>query len=129
MPAESGQVEVVPDYRGGHARPAFVARNRHSIDYRFSYVRKGSQLSGDFHGRYVLALPSKRIADAIDEVEEAAFVLAHQIATAIPRVSLREYVAQDLFFGGRFVRIAFEAAAPARRVFDYLADRLANFVG
>src|SRR5277367_4851935 len=129
MPAESDQIEVVPNYGGDHACPAFVARDRYSIDHRFGYVRKRCHLSGDLDGRYVLAFPSKRIADAIDEVEEAALVLAHQIAAAVPRVSLREHVAQDLFFGGRLVRIAFEAAAPARCVFDYLADRFANFVG
>src|SRR5271154_5665493 len=129
MPAESGWIEVVPDYRGDHTGPAFVARNRYSIDHRFGDVGEGCQLSGDLDGRHVLAFPSKRVADAIDEVEEAALVLAHQIAAAVPRVSLREHVAQDLFFGVCFASIAFEAAAPARCVFDYLTDRLANFVG
>src|ERR1700683_180621 len=129
MAAEGDQVEVVPDYCGDHACPAFVARNRHSIDHRFGDVRKACHLSSDLDGGYVFAFPSKRVADAIDEVEEAALVLAHQIAAAVPGVSLCEHVAQDLFFGGRFVRIAFEAAAPARRVSDYLTDRLANFVG
>src|SRR5277367_947433 len=129
MPTESDQIEIVPDYCGDHAGPTFVARNRHSVDHRFSYVRKGCHLSGDLDGRYVLAFPSKCIADAVDEVEETALVLAHQIAAAVPRVSLCEHVAQDFFLGGCFVRIAFEAAAAARSVFDYLADRLANLVG
>src|SRR5271170_5101692 len=100
MSAEGDQIEVVPNYGGDHACPTFVARNRHSIDHRFSYVRKRCHLSGDLCSRHVFAFPSKRIADAIDEVEEAALVLAHQIAAAIPRVSLREHVAQDLSFGG-----------------------------
>ena len=74
----------------------------------------------DFPRRDVLALPAKRVADAVDEIIEALGVAAHQVAGAHPGVAGREHVAQDLLF--RLLRFAvaletlrgFAADAPDR---------------
>src|SRR6516225_7327609 len=62
----------------------------------------------DLGGGHVLTLPAEGVADAIDEVEEALLVLAHEIAGAIPGVSGREHIAQDLAGGGRLIGVALE---------------------
>src|SRR5581483_8986012 len=83
---------------------------------------------GNLGRRDVFALPAEGVADAVDEVEEAARVLAHQIAGAEPGVAGREHVAQDLFGRSGLVGIALERR-PALVPAGNPADRLADFTG
>src|SRR5258708_20337841 len=78
----------------------------------------------NLRGRYVFALPAEGIADAIDEIEIALGIAAHEIAGAEPAIALLEHVEQ--YFGlvvGR-IGIALEPAARLRRPMENPADRL-----
>src|SRR5262249_12809060 len=80
----------------------------------------------DLLRRDVLALPAKRVTDAVDEIEVALRVPAHQVAGAEPGVARLEHVAQDLFLRRPRVRVAVEAAAAILALDS--ADRLADLV-
>ena len=72
-----------------------AARHGDAVHGRFGDAGKRRDRRGDFGGRHVLALPAKGVADAVDEIEEAAGILAHEIAGAVPGVAALEHVAQD----------------------------------
>src|SRR5207247_2546445 len=80
----------------------------------------------DFGCRDVLALPAEGVADAIDEIEIAVFVLAHQIAGSEPAVSFCEHVVQDLPVGLCLTGVALEPLARPRCILEDLADDLAQ---
>ena len=82
----------------------------------------------DFGGRDVLAFPAEGVPDAIDEVEVAVLILAHQIAGAEPDVAFLKRVVQDLSVGLDLARIALEPLAGPRRILHDLADDLARLV-
>src|SRR6185295_11159327 len=69
------------------------------------------------------------VADAVDEIEIAVLVLAHQVAGAEPDVALLEHVVQDLLVGFLLRRVALEPRAGLRRVLENFADDLAALVG
>src|SRR6202008_4865098 len=87
-----------------------LSRNRDAVDVRFRDARDDAERLGHFAGRDVLALPAERVADAVDEIEIAVGVAAHQVAGADPHIALREGAAQGLFLGVGFLRVAFDAA-------------------
>ena len=73
-------------------------------------------------------LPTNVIADAVDDVEEALLVLAHQVTGPNPGVARCEYMAQDSLLGLGRTGVALEPAAGVRRIVLHLADRLAGLV-
>src|SRR5262249_24853366 len=77
-------------------------------------------------GRHVLALPAEGVADAVDEVEEALLVLAHQVAGPDPGVALCEDVTQDSLLGFARTGVALEPAAGTRRIVLHLDDPIAS---
>src|SRR5580704_3496211 len=79
-------------------------------------------------GRYVFAFPAKGVPDAIDEVEEALLILAHQVAGSHPGVARREDIAQNSLLGLSRIGIALEPAASTLWIVLHLADRLARLV-
>src|SRR6185437_9154123 len=121
-----GQLEAWCDHQRGHAGAALVAGHLDAVHHGLAHVGAALQRCGDFGGGNVLALPTEGVADAIDEVEEAALVLAHEIATAIPGVAWLEDVAQHLLLRGLRVRIALVLPGASLGARD-LADGLADF--
>jgi hypothetical protein len=92
------------------------------------YALESAEFLRHLGGSHVLALPAKGVADAVDEVEEALLVLAHQVAGPYPSVARREDMAQDSLLGLGRTGVALEPAAGARRIVLHLADRLAGLV-
>ena len=103
---EGGGVELALHDQGGHAGLALVARDRHAVDDRLRHAGRLGQALLDLDGGDVLALPPEGVADAVDEVEIAFGVLAHQVAGAEPAVALLEDVRQDLLFRRGLVGVA-----------------------
>jgi len=66
---------------------------------------------GYLGGRDILAFPAEGIAHAVDEIEIAARVLAHQVAGAEPDIARLEDAADDLLRRCVLVGVALEAAA------------------
>src|SRR5438046_790068 len=81
------------------------AAHRATVDIAFEHAIERSDRLFDLGRRYVLALPTEGIADAVDKIEIAVRVLAHEIAGAEPSVALLEHVAQDLGVSLRLRRI------------------------
>src|SRR5204863_4317851 len=104
---------------GGHADPAVGAGDGHAVDVGLLDSGERAQRLRHFAGRDVLALPAEGVPDAIDEVEVALVVLAHEIAGANPEVPRLEHVAEGLLLGGLVARIPLEPP---------LADGLAYFI-
>src|SRR5947209_18201047 len=109
-----------------HAGAPVAAGNLHAVDGRLQHAGKSRDGLGDFGGRDVLALPAKRIADAIDEIEITALVLLHEIAGAEPGVTFAEHVAQNLLVGGGLISIAVE---PVRRLLGIVQNLAEDFAG
>ena len=114
--AERRQVEVVGDDDRRHAGAAVAARHVDAVDIGVLHAVEGADRFRDLGGRDVLALPAEGVADAVDEIEIAVRVLAHQVAGAEPDVAFLEHVAQDLLLGLRLGRIALEAGRRLRGV-------------
>ena len=100
-----------------------------AVDIGLVDAGKAADDLGDLGGRDVLALPAERVADAVDEIEIAVGVLAHEIAGAEPGIALLEHVAQNLrrVVGG--VGIAFEPHVGFGRIGENLPDRFADLAG
>ena len=60
-------------------------------------------------GGDVLTLPAVGVADAVDEIEEALRILAHEVPGSIPAVAGDEHVTQDLLLRRCAVSVALEA--------------------
>src|SRR5205807_2311927 len=103
--------------------------HRNTVDHRLGDAAAGSDGFRYLGGRDILALPAEGVADAVDEIEEAAGILAHQVAGAEPRIADGEDVAQYFFRRRVGVGIALERAAVFRSAVGHLADRLADLVG
>ena len=111
MRAQRREIErVIRDDRR-HAGRAFGGRHGYAVHGRLGHAGKLRDRFGDLRGRDVLAFPAERVADAIDEIKEAAGILAHEIAGAIPGVAAGKHVAQDLALRFRLVGIALERTA------------------
>ena len=82
---------------------------------------------GDFGSRDILALPAEGIADAVDEMEEAARVSAHEIAGAVPDVVRLENVAQDFPLRVLGAGVTLEFASGTLPIANS-ADRFADLV-
>src|ERR1700730_2427188 len=95
----------------------------------FADSRKAADRFRNLRGRYVLALPAIGIADAIDEIEIAFGVAAHQVVGAKPAVAPLERAAQDLALVLRRIGVSLEPARRLRRVVENSADRLADLAG
>src|SRR5689334_23335242 len=127
-------IAQLSELRGGnagqrrHTRPAVVARNRNPIDAHIGDSGETLDHRGHFRGRCIFALPAEGIADAIDEMEIALLVLAHEIASPEPDVARREHITQELVLGRLPVRVSLEASRVGGTVGD-AADRLAYFAG
>src|SRR6266850_5019637 len=98
MGPERGEIKPFIGSDGGHAGAAVGAWNAHAVNGGFSDPRKPANGLRHLRGGDVLALPAKRVANSIDEIEIAVLVLPHQIARPEPRVSRLEHIAQDLSF-------------------------------
>src|SRR6185437_11170651 len=112
------QFELRADRERGHTGAPILSRDMHTIDVRVENAGDDAQDFGDFAGGDVFAFPAESVAYAIDEIEIAVFVAAHQVAGAKPAVAFFEHVIEDLLFGIFFLRVAFEAAT---RLIDDLA--------
>src|SRR5208337_3764137 len=99
MPVQRGEIERACADDGRHPGAAFGPRKRDSVDAGMQYALESAELLRHLGGSHVLALPAKGVADAVDEVEEALLVLAHQVAGPHPSVAFREHMAQDFFLG------------------------------
>src|SRR5690348_16762567 len=108
MRAQRAEVETRRRDERRHALLPFMAGNAHAIDIRILDTGKRGDRLRDFRRRDILALPAEGVADAVDEIEIAARVLAHQVAGAEPRIALLEHVAQHLALARLLFRIAFE---------------------
>src|SRR5580704_9659191 len=129
MLAQSRQIQRAIDDERHHAGCALGAGNGNAVNGRFGDAGERGERRGNFAARDILALPAKRIADAIDEIEIAAGVGAHQIAGAVPGVAALKYVAQDFFLRFRGAGIALEFGSGLSRAIVDSADRLARFAG
>ena len=116
------------DHRG-HAGPAVVPGHFDAVDIGLPHVVELSDRFLDLGGRDVLALPSEGVADAVDEIEIAVLILAHQVAGAEPDVALLEHVAQDLTVALVLAGIALESLPGGFEDLQDLADDLARLVG
>src|SRR5262249_48201433 len=105
-----------------------AAGNLNAVDICFQNAVESADGLLDFGRRDVLALPAKSVADAVDEVEIAVLVLAHQITSSEPAVAFFEHVVQDLFVGLRLAGIALEPLARLRCILEDLADDLARLI-
>src|SRR5580658_7089098 len=128
MPVQRAKIECPFRYDGRHPGAAFGPRNRDSVNAGMQDPLECADLLRYLGGRYVFAFPAKGLADAIDEVEEALLILAHQVAGPHPGVACREDIAQNSLLGLSRIGIALEPAASALRIDLYLADRLARLV-
>src|SRR3984885_3642865 len=126
MPVQRGEIERACAYDGRHPGAAFGPRNGDSVDAGMQYALESAQLLRHLGGSHVLALPAKGVADAVDEVEEALLVLAHQVAGPYPSVARCEDMAQDSLLGLCRTGVALEPAAGACRIVLHLDDRLAG---
>src|SRR5271154_1171241 len=99
MPVQCGEIERAFAYDGRHPGAAFGPRNRDSVDAGMQYALKSAERLRHLGGSHVLALPAKGVADAVNEVEEAILVLAHQVAGPHPGVARCEDIAQDSLLG------------------------------
>src|ERR1700751_1824136 len=93
-----------------------------AIDHGVGDAGAGADRTGDLGGRDVLALPAEGVADAVDESEIAARILAHQIAGAEPTIARREHVAQELALARCAVGITVELPRRRRRRIEHAAD-------
>src|SRR5206468_2763054 len=128
MRPEGGEIEPITGNDRRHARPPFGARNGDAVHVGFLDSGKRTDRCRYLGGGDVFALPSERIADAIDEIEVAALVPTHEIAGPNPRVARLEHVAQELFLRGLVVCVALEPASNVRLVPQKLANRFAYLV-
>src|SRR6266849_841178 len=122
------KVEAVGDNYRRHARPSFGSENSHAEHVGLYDAGISRHRLGDLGRGHVLALPAKGITNAVHEVEEAPFVLSHQIAGAEPGIALLEYVAQDLRFRILSAGVPLEPAADVGLAVGNLADRFANLI-
>src|SRR5271165_7030863 len=128
MPVQRGEIERAFADDGRHPGAAFGPRNRDSVDAGMQYAFESAELLRHLGGSHVLALPAKGVADAVDEVEEALLVLAHQVAGSHPGVARCENIVQDLLLGIGRPGVALEATASALRIVPHLGDRLTGLV-
>src|SRR5271169_2605205 len=128
MPVQRGEIERAFAYDCRHPGAAFGPRHRDSVDAGMQYALESAELLRHLGGSHVLALPAKGVADAVDKVEEALLVLAHQVAGPYPSVARCEDMAQDSLLGLGRTGIALEPAADGSRIRLHLADRLAGLV-
>src|SRR5215510_4644008 len=129
MLAKCGQIEALLSRDRRHAGAAVTAGHAHTVHVGCKHAVEPADCLFHFGGRYVLAFPSERVANAVDEVEIAILVPAHQVAGAEPEVTFDERVVQDLLLGLGLCRIAFEALPGLRWILEDLADHLACFAG
>src|SRR5208337_2546141 len=108
-----------------HACPSLGTRDRDAVNGHVENAPQARQAIAHFGRGHVLALPAKSIANPIYEIIKALFVLQHEIAGSEPAIALLEYIAQDLFLGVGFSRVAFESC---RCAFRNAADRFACLV-
>src|ERR1700734_1581190 len=126
MPVQSGEIERALADDGRHPGAAFGPWNRDSVDAGMQYALESAEFLRHLGRRHVLALPAKGVADAVDEVEKALLVPAHQVAGPPPSGARREDMAQDSLLGFGRTGVPLEPAAGARRIGLQLADRLAG---
>src|SRR5262245_11985543 len=128
MAVQRGEIERAFAYERRHAGAASGSWNRDSVDAGMQDAVECAELLRQLGGRDVLALPAKGVADAVDEIEEALLVPAHQVAGPYPGVARCEDMAQDSLLGLGRTGVALEPAAGARRIVLHLADRLTGLV-
>src|SRR5690606_10816743 len=100
--------ETAFNHQGDHARLAVMAGHGDAVGDDLADTGSVSQPLLDLGGRDVLALPSERVADPVDEIDVALAVLPHQVAGAEPAVAAHKDVAHYLFLGLSAVGIARE---------------------
>src|SRR5690606_38415735 len=110
----------------GHASAAIDIVDLDAIDVGFIDAGIARDHFGHLCRRNVFALPAERVADAIDEIRIAVFVLAHQIAGAEPRVAFVDGITLDLAFRRGIVAAA--GVIMPRIVLDQAAG-LSGFTG
>src|SRR5262245_20841348 len=125
---ERGGVErrSLREHDRGHPRAAVLVRQPYAVDGALRHARRAAQHVGNLLRGDVLALPAKRVADAIDEVVVPIGVAAQQVAGPEPRVAGLEHVAQQLALGGRTVGVAVVLHGAGQAD---LAEQLAWLVG
>src|SRR5262245_447467 len=125
---ERGGVErrSLREHDRGHPRAAVLVRQPYAVDGALRHARRAAQHVGNILRGDVLALPAKRVADAIDEVVVPIGVAAQQVAGPEPRVAGLEHVAQQLALGGRTVGVAVVLHGAGQAD---LAEQLAWLVG
>src|SRR5262249_31666181 len=122
------QVEVVFGDDRGHAGAAVTAGNLNAVDVGLQNAVELSHHLLDLGGRGVLAFPAEGVPAAVDDVEVAPPVLAHENARAEPDLAFLEHVVQDLSVGLGLAGIALEPLAGLGRILHDLADDLARLV-
>ena len=126
---QCGEIDFAFADDGRHpGRDAFGPRNRDSVDAGMQDAVESAKFLSHLRRSDILTLPAKRVADAVDEVEEALLVPAHQIAGPDPGISLGEDIAQDLFLGLARNGVALVSAAGTRRIVLQFTDGFAGFV-
>src|SRR6185437_7189966 len=128
MLSECREIELRVDHNSRHSSAAVRARHGNTVHGGVRNTRTGSDDGCDFTGRDVLPFPTERVPDPVDEVEETLRILAHQIPSAIPGISLGKYVAQNLFFRGPRVCVPFETTTLLTAGARYLTDCFAGLV-
>src|SRR5262245_59817062 len=112
-----------------HSGPPVAAGHRDAVDVGLKRTVEGADRLFDFGGGHVFALPAKGVADAVDEIEIAVRILAHEVAGSEPHVAFLDHVVQYFLFGFRGCRIAFEPLTGFGRILDDPADDFAWLVG
>src|SRR5437660_10890734 len=128
MPAQRGEIDVAVRDQYRHGGLAVTSGNFHAGDRRVGDAVELAQGRRHLRRRDVFPFPAEGVADAVDEIEEALFVAAHQVAGAEPRVARLEYLAEDLLLGVRGAGVALEAAADVAAAIADAPERLARFV-
>src|SRR5262245_7741020 len=128
MIAEGGEVEIALGDDRGHASAAIAPGHGDAVDIGLKRAVELTDNFLDFGGRHILTLPAEGVADAVNEIEIAVAILAHQVAGAEPEIALREGVVQDLLLGLGRARIALESRARLGGVPEDAADHLARLV-
>src|SRR3954447_14812553 len=88
-------MEPIARHHSRHAGAAIVTRHFYAVDDRFADILPGADRVRHLCRRYILTLPSKRLSNTIDEIEEPRGVASHQVAAAKPRVARREHVTEN----------------------------------
>src|SRR5262249_28679057 len=85
------KINTIAQHECGHTSTTVPSWDFNTVNIRFLDTGKSRDDLSNLGSGYVFTLPAEGIANAINEIEVAAFVLAHQVAGTKPSVSFFKY--------------------------------------